>query len=146
MTRPEQSFPEHCVTRMDVRVRFGETDLMGIMHHGSYVALLEAARIEYLRRRDFDYLALTQQGIHLPVIEMQLKYRRPARFDDLITVETRLGGLTRVRVDFDYRLLLGDELLVEATTRLACIDASLKPYRLPEAVREMLLQPEAPAH
>lgn len=146
----ERDFPDHCVTRFPMRVRFGETDLMGIMHHGSYVAYLEAARIEYLRRRSFNYLKMTERGLHMPVIEMQLRYKKAARFDDLIIVETRLVGLSRVTVDFGYRLLRQavdgtEELLAEANTLLACIDDAHKPVALPGDVREILYLAEVGA-
>jgi acyl-CoA thioester hydrolase len=145
----ERDFPEHCVTRVPIRVRFGETDLMGIVHHGSYVAYLEAARIEYLRRRGFNYLEMTERGFHMPVIEMQLRYKRAARFDDQIMVETRLVGLTRVTVDFGYRLLKqavdgSEELIAECRTLLACIDSAHKPCALPGDVREILFLPDSP--
>jgi acyl-CoA thioester hydrolase len=146
MASAPQEFPEHCVTRFKLRVRFGETDLMKIVHHGSYVAYLEAARIAYLRRRNFDYLKLTERGFHMPVIELTLRYRKAARFDDEIIVETRLGGLSRVTVDFLYRLLRaneeGEEVLAEARTLLACIDEEHKPCALPDDVRELLTAPE----
>jgi acyl-CoA thioester hydrolase len=143
----QREFPDHCVTRFPMRVRFGETDLMGIMHHGSYVAYLEAARIEYLRRRAFNYLEMTQRGFHMPVIEMQLRYKKAARFDDEILVETRLIGLSRVTVNFGYRLLRqavdgSEEVLAEAHTLLACIDDAHKPVALPGDVREVLFLPE----
>jgi len=143
----ERDFPDHCVTRYKMRVRFGETDLMGIVHHGSYVSYLEAARVEYLRRRDFNYREMTERGFHMPVIEMTLRYRKAACFDDEIVVETRIGGLSRVTVDFVYRLLRinssGEEdVLAEARTLLACVDNDHKPCALPSDVRELLYAPE----
>ncbi|HTM43353.1 MAG TPA: thioesterase family protein [Polyangiaceae bacterium] len=141
-----QEFPAHCVTNYRVRVRFGETDLMGIAHHGSYVAYLESARIEYLRRRNFNYSDMNDRGYHMPVVEMQLRYRKAARFDDEIIVETKLGTLTRVKVDFVYRLLrvngAGEEVLAEGHTLLACVDKDHKPCALPNDVRELLFAPE----
>ena len=135
-------FPSHCLTRFDMRVRFFETDLMGIVHHANYLTFVEAGRVEYLRRRGTDYRALTERGFHMPVIEAHLDYRRPARFDDPLVIETRLGALTRVTVRFDYRVLRDEEVLVTAHTVLACIDHAHKPRRIPEDVVAMLLTEE----
>ena len=94
----QTDFPEHCSTRYSLRVRFVETDLMGIVHHAAYLAYVEAARVEYLRRRGADYRALVNSGLHMPVVEARLAYKRAARFDDELDVEVRLGALSRVTV------------------------------------------------
>ncbi len=110
------------VVRM--RVRFGETDLMGIVHHGSYVSYLEVARVEWLRRRGVAYASWAQGGVHLPVVDLTLKYRSPLRFDEELDVETTLGELRVASVRFDYRLVRAGDgtLCAEGATRLACID------------------------
>jgi len=115
-----------------LRVRFGETDLMGITHHGSYVAYMEVARIEWLRRRGVTYASWARQGRHLPVVELSLKYRAPARFDDEIDVETTLVEIRAASVKFDYRIArAGDATLcAEGSTRLACVDDSHSLRRL----------------
>jgi acyl-CoA thioester hydrolase len=125
-----------------MRVRFFETDLMGIAHHAAYLTYVEAARVEYLRRRGADYRAFVDSGYHMPVIEPHLEYTRPARFADELTLEVRLGALTRVTLRFDYRVLRGDELLCTGHTTLACVDNEHRPRRLPEGVVEVLLRPE----
>jgi acyl-CoA thioester hydrolase len=78
----------------------------------------------------------------MPVIEAHLDYRRPARFDDALAIETRLGALTRVTVRFGYRGLRDEELLATGHTVLACVDAAHKPRRIPEDVVAMLLTDE----
>lgn len=143
--------PEHCLTRLMLRVRFGETDLMGIVHHGSYVGYLEAGRIEYLRRRRFPYPMMIERGLHMPVVDIGLRYKRPARFDELIVVETRLGALTRVTVRFEYAIHLADtgerpteqSLLSTGHTLLACVDDQNRPRPLPEDILELVLSAEA---
>jgi len=132
------AFPEHCVTRTPLRVRFFETDLMGIVHHAAYLTYVEAGRVEYLRRRGADYRELNTRGFHMPVIEAHLEYKRAARFDDELVIETRLGALTRVTVRFDYTVLRGEELLVRGHTTLACVDDAHKPRRIPEDVALLL--------
>lgn len=125
-----------------MRVRFFETDLMGIVHHAAYFTYVEAGRVEYLRRRGADYRALTERGFHMPVVEARLAYRRTARFDDEIVVETRLAAMTRVTVRFDYEVRRDAELLVEGHTVLACVDERHKPRRIPADVVEMLVRAE----
>jgi acyl-CoA thioester hydrolase len=140
--KAEPSFPEHAVNRMPMRVRFFETDLMAIVHHAAYLTYVEAGRVEYLRRRGIDYRSLTDRGFHMPVVEAHLEYKRTARFDAELVVETRLGALTRVTVRFDYRILRGDELICLGHTLLACIDGSGKPRRIPEDVAGVLTAAE----
>jgi acyl-CoA thioester hydrolase len=107
-----------------LRVRFYETDLMGIVHHGSYVGYLEVARVEWLRRRGVAYVSWAERGLHMAVVDLTLRYRAPARFDDEIDVEVVLGEWRAASIRFDYRLLrVGDGvLLAEGATRLACVD------------------------
>ena len=144
--KPAQEIPAHAVTRFDLRVRFVETDLMGIVHHAAYLTYVEAARVEYLRRRGADYRALVSQGVHMPVVEAHLRYRKTARFDDEIVVEVRLGSLTRVTVRFDYRVFRSDSgvesVLAEGHTLLACVGDDHAPRRIPPEVAAMLLDAE----
>ena len=142
MAKSTLEFPEHCVNRLEMRVRFFETDLMGIVHHAAYLTYVEAGRVEYLRRRGADYRALTERGFHMPVVEAHLEYKRSSRFDDELVVETRLGATSRVTVRFDYRVLRGAELLVLGHTLLACVDDSSKPRRIPEDIARMLMAAE----
>ncbi len=100
---------------------------MGIVHHGSYVTYLEVARIEWLRRRGVTYASWAAGGLHLPVVELELQYRSPARFDDELLVETTLGELRAASLRFDYRILREEGaaegvVCAEGSTRLACID------------------------
>ncbi len=126
-----------------VRVRFGETDLMGVVHHASYLSYLELARIEWLRRRGITYASWAEHGVHLPVVEVSLKYRAPARFDEELDVETSLGEIGAASVRFDYRLVrAGDQrLCAEGFTRLACIDQrGLR--RITDEMAAVLARPE----
>jgi acyl-CoA thioester hydrolase len=147
------AIPEHCLSETLQRIGVGETDMMGIVHHGHYVDYFERGRLEYMRRRGVSYKEFVARGYHMPVIELNVRYRKPAYFDDLLRVETRLAGLTRVTVRFDYVLRRardsdsegGTDLLLEATVMLACIDARHRPRGLPEDVVQMLLLAELPA-
>ncbi len=106
-----------------VRVRFGETDLMGIVHHASYVGYMEVARVEWLRRRGVTYASWAQRGVHLAVVELSVKYVAPARFDDELDVETTLAEVRVASARFDYRLVLADgTVCASGSTRLAFVD------------------------
>ena len=124
---------------------------MGIVHHASYLAWFEAGRVEYLHRRGVDYLSWAEQGLHLPVLEAHVRYRRSVRFDETLIVETRLAELTRVKVRFAYRLLrrtaeltpgTDPELCAEGYTTLVSVDRNHAPTRLPKPALEMLRSPE----
>jgi acyl-CoA thioester hydrolase len=146
------AIPEHCLSETSQRIGVGETDMMGIVHHGHYIDYLERGRLEYMRRRGLSYKELVGRGFHMPVIELSVRYRKPAYFDDLISVETRLAALTRVTVRFDYvlrRPVTGHgeastepQLLLEAMVMLACVDSRHRPRGLPEDVVQMLFSPE----
>jgi acyl-CoA thioester hydrolase len=107
-----------------LRVRFCDTDLMGIAHHAKYLVYFEAGRVDWLRRRGITYASWAERGIHLPVVEASVRYRAPAHFDEVLDVETRLAELRSVSLRFNYRLTREDTLLAEGMTRLACVDAS----------------------
>jgi acyl-CoA thioester hydrolase len=127
-----------------VRVRFYETDLMGIVHHGSYVAYLEVARVEWLRRRGVAYATWASAGLHLAVVEVNLRYRAPARFDDEIDVETVLAERKAASIRYDYRLLRAADgvLLAEGSTRLACVDDKGQLRRVRDEVEAVLRRGE----
>ena len=130
--------PEKTSTRLTVRVRFCETDLMGIVHHANYLIYAEAGRVEWLRRRGVTHADWMKRGIFLPVIETGLTYRAPARFDDEVIVETRLALVRSVSLRFEVRLLRDETLLAEGFTRLACVDANHTLQRIPEDVFAIL--------
>jgi acyl-CoA thioester hydrolase len=128
-----------------VRVRFCETDLMGIVHHGSYPAYLEVARVEWLRRRGVAYGEWAGRGLHLAVVEMSLRYRTPARFDDELDVEATLALVRAASMRFDYRAVRASDgaLVAEASTLLACVDDQGAPRRMKPEVAEVLGRPES---
>lgn len=130
--------PEKTTSRFSVRVRFCETDLMGIVHHANYLIYAEAGRVEWLRRRGATLADWTTRGIFLPVIETGFTYRAPARFDDDVIVETRLALLRTVSLRFEVRLLREETLLAEGFTRLACVDATHTLQRIPGDVLTLL--------
>ena len=134
--------PGKSTTTTELRVRFCETDLMGIVHHATYLVYFEAGRVDWLRRRGITYADWTERGVQVPVASADVQYRAPSRFDDVLAIETTLSKLRSVSLDYTYRIRRGDTLVAEGFTRLACIDASNKLLRIPEEIRESLLRGE----
>jgi acyl-CoA thioester hydrolase len=122
------------------RVRYGETDQMGVVYHGNYPQYLEMGRVEWLRTLGISYKEMEENGIILPVISLQLNYKKPAIYDDLLTVRTILRKRPLVRIEFDYEIYNEKkELLAEANTVLAFMDSkNNKPIRCPEYILERL--------
>ena len=134
-----------------IRVRYGETDQMGVVHHANYLLYLEEARTLYMESFGVPYGQLERAGIGLPVRRCELRYRAPAHYEDVLTVETRLTRLRGASLTFGYRVRGGEDgatLLLEAEIELACIDLeSHRPRLLPEELAarvEELLEPEGP--
>lgn len=118
------------------RVRYGETDQMGIVYHGNYLQYLEMGRVEWLRELGISYKSLEEKGIILPVISVRLKYLKSAAYDDLITVRTHLKKPPQVKIEFDYEILADNgDILVEANTVLAFMKRdSNRPMACPEFI------------
>jgi acyl-CoA thioester hydrolase len=110
---------EHQIT---FRVRYPETDGMGVVHHSRYFQYLEMGRVELLRASGFSYAQLEMEGIFFAVVKAECRYRAPARFDDELTLTTRIVRRTHVRIDHQYVLKRGETLIAEAATTIACVD------------------------
>ena len=126
--------------RMQVRVRYAETDRMGFLHHSRYFVILEMARTEALREHGLAYRDLEDAGCFLVVARAECKYRAPARYDDVLTVETHITRLTHTRVDHSYRITRDDgrQLVAEAKTTLASVDADGNVQAMPELLKHHL--------
>jgi len=117
-----------------IRVRYAETDQAGIAHHSSHVTWFEVARVAWLREIGVPYGSLEEKGIQLTVAEVEIRYHRPAYFDDLLSIETTLEEAVGARLRIGYRVLgpQGD-LLASGATLLACIEKDGgRPRRLPD--------------
>ena len=130
MTRTTPAAPERATTT--IRVRFAETDQMGVAHHGSYVAWLEAARVEWMRERGLSYRAFEEAGRSMAVARLDLRYRAAARFDDEVRIVCRLTALKSRYAAFVYDLRLPDGTAVAAAvTEHVPTDRSGRAVRLP---------------
>lgn len=116
------------------RVRYGETDQMGVVYHGNYPQYLEMGRVEWLRDLGISYKEMEESGIMLPVISLNIIYRKSAVYDDLLTVTTSIKKRPLVKIEFDYVIHNeAKELLIEANTVLAFIDTKTnRPTRCPD--------------
>ena len=118
-----------------IRVRYAETDRMGLLHHANYLVYFEQGRTELLRAQGLAYRVLEDQGYLLVLTKVQVRYRSPARYDDLLTLRTILVRTTHVKIEHRYELLRGSELLAEGETTLACINREGKVQELPAMLR-----------
>ena len=123
---------------IEIRVRYCECDPMGVAHHSVYPVWFEMGRTELLRAGGGNYRDLEAQGILLAVVKLEVKYRRPARYDDVILLETSLREAGHVKIEHAYELRRGAEVLALGSTTLACLDRSGSLQPLPEALRTML--------
>lgn len=128
------------VDRCDVelRVRYAETDAMGYLHHANYFVYFEIGRTELLRQNGIRYADMEREGLFYVVARIECRFRAPARYDDLLTLTTSTTRLTRVRVDHSYALRRDGQLLCEAASTLALVDANGHPTGLPEALYDRL--------
>jgi acyl-CoA thioester hydrolase len=137
----------HPAHTIPIRVRYAETDQMGVVYYANYFVWFELGRIELMRSLGFTYKELEQkEQLFLPVVEANCRYRAPARYDDLLTLETRVLQLRRSVVRFGYRLLRAPEggaappavLLTEGETVHVVVDHAMQKTPLPERFRSAL--------
>ena len=119
---------------MSLRVNYHETDGQRRVHHANYLNFFERGRVEMLRQAGVSYRELENDGLMLVVIEMNIQYRAPAEFDDLLSLKTELTEIRKVRLRHRYRLHRGADLLVEADSVIACVDRDGNPRRFPKGL------------
>ena len=119
--------------RAEVTVRYAETDMMGIVYHANYLPWFEVARTQLLREQGFPYRQLETDGYRLPVLEVAAKYRRPALYDDTLTIVATLREKPLLRIRIDYEVFRGDELLATGQSAHAFCDLTGRPTRPPAA-------------
>lgn len=120
---------EHEIT---IRVRYQETDPMGFLHHGYYFTYFEVGRTELLRASGGNYRKMEEEGLLAVVVHAECRFRRPARYDDLLTLRTKIVRITPAKIEHEYRLLRGEELLAVGHVTLALVDRQGNVQRVPE--------------
>ena len=120
---------------VSIRVRYAETDRMGLLHHANYLVYFEQGRTELLRSRGLTYKELEDQGFLLVLTKVEVRYRSPARYDDLLKLRTSVVRTTAVRIDHRYELFRDGTLLAEGSSTLACVDRDGRLQELPAFLR-----------
>lgn len=118
----------------EIRVRYAETDQMGVAYYANYLVWFEIGRSEFCRKKGFRYADLEASGYKLVVTDVHCRYRNSARYDEMITVRTWLKEMNRRMITFGYRILRqnSDEIIAEGETRHLCLDSNGKPKSMPE--------------
>jgi len=125
---------------IEVRVRYAETDQMGVVYHSNYLNYLELGRVEWLRSLGYSYAELEKKGVLLPVVHAELNYRFPARYDELIRVETEVSSIGKSSIEFSSQLYNENDVLVlEGKIKLVCLNAeTFKPISIPVDLRNLM--------
>ena len=119
-----------------IRVRYAETDRMGLLHHSQYFVYFEMGRTEMLRARGVSYRDLEDSGFLLVIVDIGCKFKRPARYDDLLTLRTTVERVTHVKIIHKYEIFRDGLLLSEGHSTLACVDRDGRPQALPEILSD----------
>lgn len=123
-----------------IKVRYGETDQMGVVYHGNYAQYLEIGRIEWLSAMGISYKEMEQQGLMLPVVVLNITYCKPSFYDDTLSVKTTLVKQPKVSVEFDYEIYNSDgDLITTAYSKLVFVDMKTRqPTRCPQYFLDQL--------
>jgi acyl-CoA thioester hydrolase len=126
--------------QFNIRVRYAETDQMGVVYHGKYAEYFEMGRVEWLRNLGVSYAEMEKQGVMLPVVSLTMNYKKPARYDDLLTVKTMLKKQEGVKIEFDYEIYNEKhELLTTGYSMLVFVDMKTgRPTSPPEYIKDKL--------
>jgi acyl-CoA thioester hydrolase len=128
------SAAEHTIA---IRVRYPEVDAMGYLHHSRYLQYFEIGRVELLRSLGVSYADLEQQGIFFVVTRAEVRYRSPAKYDQELTLTTRVARRTSVRFDHEYTLRHGETLVAEAATTIACVGRDGQVIAIPDSIPDV---------
>lgn len=124
--------------RPEVRVRYADTDRMGYAYYANYLVWFEVGRGEWMRARGLPYVEVEAEGCILPVVSAEVRYHRPARYDDVLAVRTWIASHGRARVGFGYEVLRAAELIVSGSTSHACTRADGRIIRMPPRLRDLI--------
>ena len=126
--------------QIEFRVRYAETDKMGVVYHGNYAQYFEMGRTEWLRQFGFSYKQMEDDGIMLPVVSLKVNYHKPARYDDLLKVKTEVVKKPTAKIEFDYKILNEkDEMLTSGSSVLVFFDKiKNRPTRCPQYILDKL--------
>ena len=128
------------IDEIQIRVRYGETDQMGVVYYGNYALYLEMGRVEWLRKLGIYYKYIEENGIILPVVSMSINYKKPAGYDEVINVKTQLKNRPTSKIEFDYEITNEQgEIISTASTILVFIDRKTnKPIKAPQYILDLI--------
>lgn len=124
-----------------IKVRYAETDQMGVVYYANYLIWFEVARTEYLLSQGLDYRDVEREGFFMAVVEARCVYKAPARYGDEIVVEAQAVDVKNTSFKFQYKVMRGSDrfLLAEGTTAHVLVDKAMKPKKIPEKFRNLLI-------
>jgi acyl-CoA thioester hydrolase len=130
------------IDEIQIRVRYGETDQMGVVYHGNYALYLEMGRIEWLRKLGISYKSMEENGIMLPVVSLSINYKKSAGYDDVVNVKTQLKSRPTAKIEFDYEISNEQgEILTIANTVLVFIDKKTgRPMKAPQYILDLITE------
>ncbi len=117
---------------IEIRVRYSETDAMGFLHHSNYLSYFEVGRTELFRAQGGNYRRMEELGLFFVVAKLEVKYRRPARYDDILSLKTEISRVSPAKLEHHYCLMRESEVLAEADTVIACVNRAGDVQRIPE--------------
>ena len=127
--------------KTSLKVRFAETDAMGVVYHANYLPWCECARLALIEGLCLYYAEITKKGVHLPVVEARVKYRRAARFGDTVEIESAITERPSVKIKIEYKISAGGVLLAEAQTVHVFVNSEGAPIKPPREYAQTLLNP-----
>ncbi|CAM3450307.1 acyl-CoA thioesterase [Marinicrinis lubricantis] len=121
----------------EIRVRYQETDQMGVVYHANYLNWFEIGRTEWIRSHGIAYGEIERKGLLLPVTDLEISYKQPAKYDDIVQVWTKLSSFSYIRLEFEVKVTRNDTLLVEGRTKHVWVNREFKPVRLDKTAPEL---------
>lgn len=121
-----------------IRISYADTDQMGMVYYANYLVYFERGRTEWLREHGLTYRQMEEKGMYFPVIESICKYHSPARYDDIISVQTTVADLGAASVTFGYEIRCGDRLIATGSTKHPLVNREFRPVRIPADIRSLL--------
>ena len=126
------------MNELELRVPYADTDQMGMVYYANYLVYFERGRTEWLRQRGLNYRDLESQGVYLPVIEANCTYISPARYDDLITIKTKLSEISFASIKFEYEIILNNKNLAKGSTKHPFVNKDFRPVKIPVEIKAVL--------
>ena len=117
---------------IQIRVRYSETDAMGFLHHSNYLAYFEVGRTELFRHQGGNYRRMEELGLYFVVAKVEIRFKRPAKYDDVLDLKTTVSRQTPARIEHTYELCREGDVLAEADTVIACVDSEGILQRIPD--------------